>query len=134
MSKDKIDEIEKKKQELEAELERIQGELDHSLDEVRTDVSSKLDPAEFIRKHPIPVVGTSLLLGFLAGHRRPGSSSAASGREKNSELPSILWTELKKIASKKAVTLATDYIENVLEKKIESDGTTENRNGTPSSN
>lgn len=113
MSKDKLDEIEKKKQELQAELDRIQGELDHSLDEVRTDVSNKLQPAEFIRKYPLPVVGFSVLFGFLAGHKK-SSSVAATGESSDDGLSSTLLTELKRLATRKAISFATDYIENLL--------------------
>lgn len=117
MSKDKLDEIEKKKRELQAELDRIHGELDHSLDEVRNDVSNKLQPAEFIRKYPLPVVGFSLFVGFLAGHKKRESRSETgsdNGSSRRDGFSTALLSELKRLATRKAISFATDYIENLL--------------------
>ena len=132
MSKEKIDEIEKKKQELEAELKRIQHELDDSLDEVRSDVSNRLDPVTIIKNHPLPVFGASLLIGFLAGsHRRRPTRSLDKETTDEDGVTSALWTELKKLATRKAVSLATDYLEKALENKIEKE--TGSQNGAPQS-
>lgn len=113
MAKDKIDRLEEKKKELKAELENIQHELDESLDGVRSDVSAKLDPVEFIKKHPIEVVGASVLIGFLAGHSGKHHRSYRSDSSEDS-LSSTLWYEMKKIATKKAISLASDYVEKFL--------------------
>ncbi|HKK46503.1 MAG TPA: hypothetical protein VJ964_13345 [Balneolaceae bacterium] len=115
MAKDHIDELEKKKQELEAELNQIQQELDNSLDQVRSDVSRSLAPKEMIRKYPLPVVSASMLLGFLIGHRgKSGNATASAG-----EFSGALVSELKKLATKKAISFATDYVEEMLEKKAD---------------
>lgn len=111
MANDKLDELEQKKQELEQELERIQGELDDSIDRVRTDVTSKLDPVTFIKKHPLPVVGFSVLVGFLAGH--DGKRRITDGRS-GDDTSTMLWSELKRVATKKAISLASDYLEQIL--------------------
>ncbi len=123
MAKDKIDRLEEKKKELKAELENIQNELDESFDGVRSDVSSKLDPVEFIKKHPLEVVGASVLLGFLAGHsgkRKSRSDSSDDG------ISSTLMYELKRLATKKAISFATDYFEKFLSEKKEEILTSEN--------
>lgn len=111
MSKDQLDQLEQKKQQLEEELKQIQHQLDDSLDEMRADVSKKLDPVQFIREHPLPSVGVAVLLGFLAGHR-----SQSSGK---SFVNSMLLDELKKVATKKALSFATDYIEEVMDVREE---------------
>jgi hypothetical protein len=115
MAKDKIDRLEEKKKELKAELENIQKELDQSIDGVRSDVSSKLDPAEFIKKHPLEVVGVSVVVGFLAGHS--GKKSRGSSASSDSGFSSALWYELKKLATRKAITFATEYAEQFLTDK-----------------
>lgn len=115
MAKDKIDRLEEKKKELKAELQSIQHELDESFDGVRNEVSSRLDPVEFIKKHPIEVVGTSILIGFLAGHSK-SKSSTSSGSSENG-FSSALWYELKKLATKKAISFATDYAEKFISEK-----------------
>ena len=115
MANDHIDELEQKKQELEAELNEIQKELDNSLDEVRTDMSRNLNPKQMIRKYPLPVAGASVLIGFLIGHKgKPGNTKSSA-----SELSGAILAELKKVATKKAISFATDYIEELLEKKAD---------------
>ena len=114
MSKDKLDEIEKKKRELQAELDRIQHELDHSLDEVRSDVSNRLQPSEFIKRYPLPVVGLSVLAGFLVGHSRRPTQSSSESRSREDGFSSALISELKKLATRKAISFATDYIESLI--------------------
>lgn len=128
MPDDRIDEIEKKKRELEAELKRIQDELDESMDRVRTDVSSKLDPVEIIKRHPLPIVGFSILAGFFVGHRRSGGSGERS-LFSDDGLAHILWHELKKLATRKAVTLASEYVEDIM--GLESDESSPLTNGKP---
>lgn len=115
MAEEQIDELEKKKRELERELREIQGELDHSLEEVRDDVSTKLDPKAMIRKHPLPIVGSAAFLGFLLGHRGPSSRRGSSG----GNFKNALFDELKKLATRKAISLATDFVEEILEEKVE---------------
>ncbi len=116
MAKDRIDELEKKKQELEGELHKIEGELDNSLDQVRSKVSSTLNPKTIIRNYPLPIVGASALLGFLLGHK--GKSSSKKSRSTSSNgMGGLLFSELKRIATKKAVSFATDYVDELLERK-----------------
>ncbi len=116
MSEEKIDELEKKKQELEGELNKIQGELDNSIDQVREDVSSSLSPKNIIRKHPLPIVGASALIGFLLGHKRRSSTTST---DKGGDFSGALLSELKRLATRKAINFATDYVENILEEKAE---------------
>lgn len=116
MAQKKVDELKNKKQELEEELNNIQGELDNSIDQVREDVSSSLDPKNIIRKHPLPIVGASALIGFLLGHKRKRSTSPS---DKGRDVSGALLSELKRIATRKAINFATDYVENILEEKAE---------------
>lgn len=115
MAQEKIDELETKKQELEDELNKIQGELDNSIDRVREDVSSSLDPQNIIRKYPLPLVGASALLGFLIGHKNK-SRSQKSG---DGEFSGALLSEVKRLATRKAISFATNYVEELLDKKAE---------------
>lgn len=112
MAKDDIDDLEKKKQELEQELQQIQGELDSSVHRVQDDITNKLNPSDMIRKHPLPLVGGAALIGFLLGHR--GRSDGESG-----EARKALVAEIKKLATRKAISFATDYIEELIEEKTE---------------
>jgi hypothetical protein len=123
MSDQKKETLKEKKEKLEAELEDIQHELDDSLDKVKSDVSSSLDPLEYVRRHPLPVVGLALLVGFLAGKEggespqsRNSTNTANHGKgssdsDKN-ELASTLWYEIKRLATRKALSKAGDYIDD----------------------
>jgi hypothetical protein len=122
MAKDQIDELEKKKQELQEELYQIQDELDNSLEQVRDDVSSSLDPKRIIQKYPLPIIGASALLGFLLGHKRNSTGKSSSA----GEYGGALLAELKRLATRKAITFATDYIEDLLEEKAEQHLTSDN--------
>jgi F0F1-type ATP synthase membrane subunit b/b' len=125
MADDQIDKLEKKKQELQQELHQIQDELDNSIDQVRDDVSSSLDPKKIIQKYPLPIVGASALLGFLLGHRgRSTDKSSSAG-----EYSSALLAELKRLATRKAISFATDYVEDLLEEKAEKHLTSDNGEG-----
>ena len=125
MAKEKIDKLEEKKKELEQELQNIQHELDDSLDKVRSDVSSQLAPTQFIKRHPLPVVGLSVLAGFLLGNKNSNRISGSS----DSGFSSVLISEIKKLATKKGISLATDYIESILLEKEEK-STSQSENGS----
>lgn len=121
MAKDQIDELEKKKQQLQEQLNQIQGELDESFDQVRNDVSSTLNPKKIIQRYPLPVMGASVLLGFLFGHKEKGNSTSTdkTSTSTSREFGSALLSELKRLATRKAVTFATDYVEGIIEEKAE---------------
>lgn len=120
MAKDQIDELEKKKRKLQSELNELHDELDSTMGQVRSDISSQLDPKSFIRKYPLPIVGASALLGFLLGHKSNSSDKRKSTDKSTSRdngFTSALLYELKRRATRRAVSFATDYVENLLEKK-----------------
>lgn len=107
----KSSEVDQKKQELLRELKRIQGDLDQSLDDVRTDVSSQLDPRELVKKHPLMSLGASVALGFLFGHKGRPSKPARSG----DGLGTLLWDELKTTATRRGVRLLFKYLDQALD-------------------
>lgn len=110
MAESKLSEIEQKKKELELELSRIQTDLDQSIDEVKDEVVQSMDPKEIIRKHPLPVVGASMLVGFLLGSKsKRGSSSAKSSGDDS--MGSAIGYELKRALMKKGVGLLLDFLD-----------------------
>ncbi len=110
MSKSKISEIEKKKQELEQELEAIQKGIDQSIDEVKDEVVNNLNPKTIIKKYPLPVLGASILAGFLLGSGRKNSTGKASNPY--SSTGSAFSKEIKRMLAKKGAGLLLDYLEN----------------------
>lgn len=121
MAQDKVDKLEQKKRELEEELNDIQNELDDSIDQVRNEVSDKLDPKSFIRKHPLPVVGGAVLVGFLLGHEDEGhakyKNTSGSSSSSDNKFTSTILYELKRLATKKALSFVTDFMEKKFDEK-----------------
>lgn len=113
MAKEKLSDLEKKKKELEQELANIQNGLDKSIDEVKEGVSTSLAPKNLIKKYPLPLVGASVMLGFLLGSNRKNSSSASSKAYRGrSESDSAISKEIKRMLAKKGLSLVLDYIDN----------------------
>ena len=108
MSK-KIDRIEAKKKELEANLERLQSGLEVNLEHVKTDVTKKVNPSEVIREYPLPAVGTSIIVGLLLTRFRRKKSKKKES--KKNLIVESLSTSLKRRLTKKATDLLLDYIE-----------------------
>lgn len=114
MSDKKNETLQDKKKELEAELRSIQDELDESLDRVKADVSSSLDPVEYIKRHPLPVVGLAVLVGFLAGKEGGNQPSRAPGTgTTDHKISATLWYEIKRLAARKAMSRLGDYIDDI---------------------
>ena len=111
MSK-KIDKIEAKKRELEANLERLQSGLENNLVNVKSDVTQSLNPTEIVKKYPLPVVGAAVVAGFLL--TRIGSSNSKKSNSTKSVIADSISSSLKKRLSKKATDIVLDYIEDRL--------------------
>lgn len=113
MAEAKLSDLEKKKKELEDELIRIQNGLDKSIDEVKEGVSYSVDPKNLIKKYPLPIVGASLVVGFLLGRERKDRVRSASKRYNNiDQTESPISRELKRIVAKKGLSLLLDYLDD----------------------
>ncbi|HET8864744.1 MAG TPA: hypothetical protein VFM80_03530 [Gracilimonas sp.] len=113
MAEVKISDLEKKKQKLEEELVRIQGGIDKSIDEVKEGVSSNMDPKNIIRKYPLPVVGASLVVGFLLGKNRKNTERISSKNHNTYGVSdSGITRELKRVLAKKGLSLLLDYLDD----------------------
>lgn len=113
MADAKLSQIEKKKKELEEELSRIQNGLDKSIGEVKEGVSSNMEPANLIKKYPLPIVGASLIVGFLLGRERK-KSSLVSRSDDNRFSDHAISREVKRMLAKKGLSLFLDYLDNKL--------------------
>jgi len=120
MASDTADNLEQKKKELKAELYNIQDELDTSVTKIRNDVSKKLDPKSVIQDYPLPVVGGAVIVGFLLGHsKKQRTDSPAPKADTRGGVSATLINELKRLATKKAINFATDFVEKKLDEKAE---------------
>lgn len=106
--KDEISKLEKKKEEIQKELETLQDDLGHSLDDIRTGVSSRLEVAYWIKKYPLESVAMAILGGFWLGI--DPKSKIAQTTQIN-----VIWDELKAFLTKKAV----QKLINKLDEKID---------------
>ncbi len=106
MANQNISKLERKKQELENEITRLQTDLDDSIESVKEGVVQNLDPKSTIRKYPLPALGISLVLGYMLGHTR---KRRFSGQD---SVGTLLGSELKRMITKKGISLITDYVEN----------------------
>ena len=113
MAKEKLTDLEQKKKELEQELANIQNGLDKSIDEVKEDVSTSIAPRNLIRKYPLPIVGASIVVGFLLGSKRKNFSSTSSKTyDSRGHSDSAISKEIKRIIAKKGLSLVLDYIDD----------------------
>lgn len=114
MSKDKLNRLEEKKKSLEQELSRIQGDLDQSIDAVKEGVSDSLDPKKIVQKHPLPVFGAAVFLGFLLGGGGKSENGSHRGRSSDS-IGSVIGNELKHQLTKRAMSVLMDLIDQKID-------------------
>ncbi len=116
MSKSK-DTVAQKKEELKANLVRIQDDLDQSISGVREEVAESLTPKEIVKRHPLPLLGVSILVGYLLG-----SSGGKKGGKKSSKggIAQSVGSSIRKKLTQKAIDAALDYVdEKFLNRKEE---------------
>ncbi|GAB5409279.1 MAG: hypothetical protein BalsKO_16440 [Balneolaceae bacterium] len=111
------DKINEKKKQLETNLARIQEGLDHSIDEVKGGVAESLSPKEIAKKYPLPILGVSIVLGFLLGSK--GGFSQKEKSSSNNLVIDSISRSLKKKLTQKAVDTALDFIEGRLKEPKE---------------
>lgn len=111
MSK-KIDRIEAKKKELEANLDRIQSGIESNLEQVKSDVTQSVSPVEMVKKYPLPVVGAAIVAGFMLTRIGSGTGSKEKRKSSKSVISDSITSSLKKRLAKKATDTILDYIED----------------------
>lgn len=108
--------IQTRKEELRKELEQIEQDMGQHLEDIKTGIQDKLDPVSWIREHPLTSIGIAVGVGLLLGSR--------SGRRRSpvkSEVSSVAWspwTELKKVLTSRAISMAVDATEHVIAQRM----------------
>ncbi|MFU8861171.1 MAG: hypothetical protein ACNA8K_12200 [Cyclonatronaceae bacterium] len=99
-----------RKEKLESELQHIQSQLESTLEDIRDDVTARVNPVYWIKKYPFRAAGLAVATGFLLARkgRGPGNSESFAG---------LLASELKRVATRKAVDFLVNSIENQLERE-----------------
>ncbi len=109
--------IEARKEQLRKELEQIEQDLGLHLEQVKTGVQEKLDPRGWIRQHPVASIGVAVGLGILLGSRRARRTHAS--RPGTASAPSwSVWSELKKVLTSRAISMAVDSAEQLLAQQL----------------
>jgi hypothetical protein len=103
----------KTKKELQDEIDKVEDLLDHSVEKVRSDISSA-DPRKYIRNNPLPAIGVAIVSGFLMAK---GLSSKKGGEpsSKEANLSAALLHEIKRVAVRQVAARAGKYIEEFLD-------------------
>ncbi len=112
-----LNKIEKKKEELKANLNRIQSDLDNSLVEVKEDVAQSLSPKEIVKKYPLHIVGASVVIGFLLGSK--GSRKVSKTPSSGNTIVDSIGRSIKKRLAQKAIDTAMDFFEGKLSERKE---------------
>ena len=108
MSRDTED-LRIRKEKLETELQFIQSQLETTLEEIRDDVTERISPVYWIKKFPLRAAGIALAAGFILARKSKGSGNSDS-------FTGLLASELKRVATQKAVGFLVNTIENQLER------------------
>jgi hypothetical protein len=106
-----------RKEKLESELQHIQSKLESRIDDIRDDVTARVSPVYWIKKYPLRAIGVAVVAGFLvsrAGRTLKDDGVRSSGGD---TFGSLLASELKRVATQRAV----GYLVNSLEKQFEKD-------------
>ncbi len=98
--------IELRKKALKEELEKIESELQENLSSLQSDVSDRSSPIWWIKKHPLRILGTAVLIGFLAGNKGSTGSSVAG-----TTITAAVIAALKTVAARKIVEQVVKMVE-----------------------
>ncbi|TVQ14426.1 MAG: hypothetical protein EA364_04445 [Balneolaceae bacterium] len=109
MSRDTED-LRIRKEKLESELQHIQSQLESTLEEIRDDVTARVNPLYWIKRYPLRAAGIAVVAGFMLARSVRGSGGSDS-------FGGLLASELKRVATQKAV----GFVVNTIEKKLDSD-------------
>lgn len=107
--------IKQRKQELKAEIDRIETKYSDQTSKIENSVKKALQPMKEIRKKPFKALGVSIGVGFVVGFLTGGS------RKKRREpigygtgFSSLFMAELKRVAAQRAML----YLSDMLDEKV----------------
>ncbi len=119
----KIEEIQLRKQKLQDEISFIEEKYSRKATRLSSGIQNTLKPIQTIRDNPLKSLGISIAVGVvigLSGRRRKSSKSSSqtdSGNQSvggDSGFSSMLMSELKRMAAKRAMM----YISDIIDRKV----------------
>lgn len=118
-----LDKIDRRKKELQAEIDRIEENYLRKASEIERKIKSVLRPVHNIRKHPFTSIGISVAVGFTIGFlRKKKSSKSAPSNDKetyqngkdDTGFTTLFLAELKRLAAQRAMM----YVSDLVDKKV----------------
>jgi len=122
--------IEERKKQLEVELMKLQSNIESSVSDLKEDAKKHFSLSHLVKKYPVTVLSAALVVGFIAAGRKSSSTSEQRVDETYSRpsttrpikrieptVSSLLMLELKRLITQKAISYATDYLDNFIESK-----------------
>lgn len=125
MSKKKhdIEEIQLRKQKLQDEIDLIEEKYSKKVTKISSGIQNTLKPIQTIRNNPIKSLGISIAVGVVLGlsgrskktsESSPSSSTGGQSGGGDSGFTSMLMSELKRMAAKRAML----YISDIVDRKV----------------
>lgn len=125
-----LEKIKRRKEELQAEIDRIEDNYITKASNIERKVKSVLRPVHNIRQKPFTSVGISVAVGFVIGFlRKKKSSKSSKSRKFKDSSPSaydgksdtgfttLLMAELQRLAAQRAMMFVSDLIDKRLRSK-----------------
>lgn len=99
----RLNQLEKRKQALKAEIRQMEQSVQSSFDEVRDDIEGFVSPTWWVRKYPLHTLGIAFAFGFFAARGGKGRASMTFAAN--------VISELKVVAARKAVNALVQAID-----------------------
>jgi ElaB/YqjD/DUF883 family membrane-anchored ribosome-binding protein len=109
-----LTEIQRRREQLKAELAKIEQDLEGNIDEIKSGIQQKTNPKHWIRKHPIASVGIAVAIGMLIGSSRKAKSTSGGGSLSSNSFAS----ELKRVALSRGINAAVAGLEQYLAQRM----------------
>jgi hypothetical protein len=92
-----LDEIKARKEALQQELKKLEAAVENDIDVIQSEMTDRMSPIWWVKKYPLRIVGTAVLIGFLAGGRSKNDNIAGT------TIISAIIASLKVVAARKIV-------------------------------
>jgi ElaB/YqjD/DUF883 family membrane-anchored ribosome-binding protein len=120
--KHSVDEIQLRKQKLQQEIDLIEQKYSKKATKLSNGIQNTLKPIQTIRDNPLKSLGISVAVGLvlgLSGRRKRSSTKTSSTYDRgsgssDSGFSSLLMSELKRMAAKRAMM----YISDIVDRKV----------------
>jgi len=116
-----LEKIKRRKEELQAEIDRIEDNYISKASEIERKVKGVLRPVYNIRKKPFTTVGVSIVVGFAIGYlrkKKSGKPQKSTSSDQNGQsdfgFTTLLMAELKRMAAQRAMM----YVSEVIDQRV----------------